>query len=176
MTGLIESTLNLSVTAIVILLFKRIFKNKLSAKWHVWIWALLAIRLVLPSLPESSFSIFNAIDIPESSVQINAKPSVTAEFSDSDVDRLIYGETQHMPSQPRENTSVSVPENIVTVETADEAYVERDNVEIKTDSISSVEIQTPKNESVPAYFEDKQHKTENNTINIDERWSVIQMN
>lgn len=71
MTGILESTVYLSVTAIIILLFKWIFKNKLSAKWHVLIWALLAVRLVLPSLPESSFSIFNAFDIP--SVQENVQ-------------------------------------------------------------------------------------------------------
>ena len=70
MTGLLESTVYLSVTALAVLLFKWIFKNKLSAKWHVLIWALLALRLVLPSLPESSLSIFNAFDIPDSEAQV----------------------------------------------------------------------------------------------------------
>ena len=74
MTGIMESTVYLSVTAIIILLFKWIFKNKLSAKWHVLIWVLLAVRLVLPSLPESSFSIFNAFDIP--AVQENVQEIV----------------------------------------------------------------------------------------------------
>ena len=91
MIGLIESTVYLSVTALVILLFKWIFKNKLSAKWHVWIWALLAIRLVLPSLPESSFSIFNAFDIPE-----NSDTEVREELGmpDYEKDKLIYGASE----------------------------------------------------------------------------------
>ena len=61
MSYLIESTLYLSVTALFLLIFKKLFKNRLPAKWHVWIWALLLIRLVVPSLPQSEFSIFNAV-------------------------------------------------------------------------------------------------------------------
>lgn len=77
MTGLLESTVYLSVTALAVLLFKWIFKNKLSAKWHVLIWALLALRLVLPSLPESSLSIFNAFDIPVSEAQVQEEAKET---------------------------------------------------------------------------------------------------
>lgn len=77
MTGLLESTVYLSVTALAVLLFKWIFKNKLSAKGHVLIWALLALRLVLPSLPESSLSIFNAIDIPDSEAQVQEEAKET---------------------------------------------------------------------------------------------------
>ena len=49
------------LTAAAILLFKFIFKNKLPAKWHVYIWALLIIRAFVPSLPESDVSIYNAV-------------------------------------------------------------------------------------------------------------------
>lgn len=58
-----EMTVYMTVTAVVLLLFKRIFKNKLSAKWQVWVWALLLVRLVVPNLPQSDFSIFNAVNI-----------------------------------------------------------------------------------------------------------------
>ncbi len=58
-----EMTVYMTITAVILLLFKRIFKNKLSAKWQVWIWGLLLVRLVVPVLPQSSFSIFNAVNI-----------------------------------------------------------------------------------------------------------------
>ena len=61
MTWLIQTTIYLTVTALFILGFKRIFKNLLPAKWHVWVWALLLLRLMIPSLPESRVSVYNAL-------------------------------------------------------------------------------------------------------------------
>lgn len=77
---LIQTTIFLSVTAIFILLFKQIFKNKLSAKWHVLIWALLLIRFAVPVLPESPVSVFNAARVSEESV-IQASYQVMADVS-----------------------------------------------------------------------------------------------
>ena len=61
MTMLIRMTVYMTVTALILLAFKNIFKEKLSAKWQVWIWLFLFIRLVVPALPQSDVSIFNAV-------------------------------------------------------------------------------------------------------------------
>lgn len=61
MMRIAEMSVYLTVTAVLILVFKRIFKEKLSAKWQLWIWALLLVRLFVPQLPESNISVFNAI-------------------------------------------------------------------------------------------------------------------
>ena len=65
MTFLFETTVHLTVTAFLIILFKKLFKNKLSAKWQVYIWALLFIRLLVPHLPQSEISVFNAVPVPQ---------------------------------------------------------------------------------------------------------------
>lgn len=61
-------TLKVSLTAIIILLFKKIFKNKISAKLHYGIWTILVIRILLSLFGNieflnigSSASIFNMI-------------------------------------------------------------------------------------------------------------------
>ncbi|SKC40134.1 extracellular solute-binding protein [Maledivibacter halophilus] len=48
-----------SITALVILFFKKIFKKRISPNWHYLIWIILLIRLIIPYAPESSLSIFN---------------------------------------------------------------------------------------------------------------------
>lgn len=48
-----------SIVAGIIILVKQLFKNKLSAKWHYYIWVLLIARLIIPYAPQSNFSIFN---------------------------------------------------------------------------------------------------------------------
>lgn len=57
---LITTSLMGSVTALLILLVKGIFKYKLSPKWHYYIWLLLVLRLMFPFTPSSPISIFNA--------------------------------------------------------------------------------------------------------------------
>ena len=61
MTNLIEMTVFVTVTTLLILLFKRLFKTKMSAKWHMWIWALLLVRFLVPTLPQSEVSVFNIV-------------------------------------------------------------------------------------------------------------------
>ncbi len=50
-----------SVTALIILVVKVLLKNKISPKWQILIWAILAIRLAVPVLPKSNISIFNSV-------------------------------------------------------------------------------------------------------------------
>ena len=127
MAGILESSLYLSVTAVVILLFKWIFKRKLSAKWHMWIWALLALRLVLPSLPESSFSIFNAFDIPKAEIQVekNLEETITKtpDFKSDDnpatTDVLVVMQDERVPS----NTIIEdVEKNSHVIPDANDAF------------------------------------------------------
>lgn len=50
-----------SLLAIVIILLKLVFGNKLNVKWHYYVWFLVLIRLLLPYAPECSFSAFNLL-------------------------------------------------------------------------------------------------------------------
>ncbi len=43
-----------AVLTVLILLVKALFKEKLSARWHYYIWFLLVARLVIPYTPEFS--------------------------------------------------------------------------------------------------------------------------
>ncbi len=65
MTTLLQHSLYLTVTALFLLIFKRIFKKKLSAKWQVLLWGLLLVRFLVPTLPQSEISVFNAIPTPQ---------------------------------------------------------------------------------------------------------------
>lgn len=56
---IMASTLMAVVLVILILIVKNIFKYKLGAKWHYFIWFVLLFRMILPWAPISSFSIFN---------------------------------------------------------------------------------------------------------------------
>lgn len=84
---LIQITIYLSVTALLIILFKQIFKNKLSAKWHVLIWAILLIRFVVPVLPSSGFSIFNATKIDEQTIIESSYQNVVIDFEENDIEQ-----------------------------------------------------------------------------------------
>ncbi|MTI55437.1 M56 family metallopeptidase [Geosporobacter ferrireducens] len=48
-----------TIAAIIILLIKKIFKNKISASCHYLIWMILLLRLIVPYCPESSVSVYN---------------------------------------------------------------------------------------------------------------------
>ncbi|MBW8350842.1 M56 family metallopeptidase [Bacillus sp. IITD106] len=48
-----------SIIAVFILMIRALFKKKLHPRWFFWLWLILVIRLMLPWVPESSFSLFN---------------------------------------------------------------------------------------------------------------------
>ena len=62
------SSTSASLLAIIIILLKLVFRNKLNVKWHYYVWFLVLIRLLLPYAPECSFSAFNLLgffsDVP----------------------------------------------------------------------------------------------------------------
>lgn len=63
MNYIIQTTVYLTVTSGFILIFKRLFKNKMSAKWHLYIWALLLVRFLMPPVIQSGISVFNVIPV-----------------------------------------------------------------------------------------------------------------
>lgn len=65
---LVHTTVYVTITALLIILFKLIFKNKIGAKWHVLIWLVLLVRIVVPVLPSSAFSIFNTAQIDDETI------------------------------------------------------------------------------------------------------------
>ena len=65
---LIQTTIYLTVTALFIILFKLIFKNRIHAKWHFLIWIILLIRLAVPILPSSPVSVFNAAKVADDTI------------------------------------------------------------------------------------------------------------
>lgn len=73
MEWLIKTTIEGSVLALIILLLKSIFKYKLSAKWHLYIWLILVVRILIPILPESDFAIFDSRPSVEIAENINTE-------------------------------------------------------------------------------------------------------
>ena len=66
---LIHTTVYLTITALFIILFKLIFKNRLKAKWHFLIWTVLLIRFIVPVFPSSPVSIFNTVKVDEGVIE-----------------------------------------------------------------------------------------------------------
>lgn len=85
---LIQTTIYLSITAVFILLFKLIFKNRLPAKWHVAIWALLLIRFVVPTLPSSPMSVFNTAKISDETIQQSSRHEIVTHINGQEIDNL----------------------------------------------------------------------------------------
>ncbi|MDF2544354.1 MAG: peptidase [Herbinix sp.] len=60
---LFQQNLSIGATAgfliVIILLVKKVFGKTISPRWQYIIWSLLIVRLLLPIIPESSFSIYN---------------------------------------------------------------------------------------------------------------------
>ncbi|SFE10335.1 bla regulator protein blaR1 [Paenibacillus catalpae] len=59
LTWIISTTLMASVLAVIILAAKWLLRDKLKPRWTYLLWLLLVLRLLLPWMPESSFSVFN---------------------------------------------------------------------------------------------------------------------
>lgn len=82
---LIHTTIYITITALFIILFKLIFKNRLKAKWHFLIWAVLLIRLLVPTLPSSPVSVFNTVKIDEDVVlQSSYQSHVTDTYANNE--------------------------------------------------------------------------------------------
>ncbi len=68
-----------SLLAVGLFLIKLLFRQKLSATWHYYIWFVLILRLLIPFTPPSSFSIFNLFpQHPDTISQTLPRPLVSA--------------------------------------------------------------------------------------------------
>lgn len=57
----INITITTTVTLLIVLIMKTLLKNRISPKWHFVLWGIIAVRLLIPVLPESDLSIFNRV-------------------------------------------------------------------------------------------------------------------
>lgn len=95
MDNFINIAITTSVTALIVLVVKEILGYRISPKWHFALWTILAIRLLIPVLPESDMSVFNNlpqvknVEVEELAIEINepahsikhaTKPIITGEI------------------------------------------------------------------------------------------------
>ena len=79
---LLNMTIGGTAVACVILVVKLLLKNRLTPKWHVYIWLILAVRLLIPGLPESDYSLMNTIPSAHNfTVAEDTKESIVSESS-----------------------------------------------------------------------------------------------
>lgn len=79
---LLNMTMGGTITACLILLIKQLLKNKLTPKWHFYLWIILAVRLMIPGLPESDFSLLNAIPATQNITMVQGINSNSADPAD----------------------------------------------------------------------------------------------
>src|SRR5881628_2110819 len=61
--GVARASWQACVLAALVLLARRAFGARLSARWRYNLWLLVLVRLVLPVTPASRFSLFNAVNL-----------------------------------------------------------------------------------------------------------------
>lgn len=76
---IVQGAVFTTATALLIIVFKLIFKNRISAKWHFLVWAILLIRLVFPVLPSTPVSIFNFAKMDEQSVTSSSVVNIVSQ-------------------------------------------------------------------------------------------------
>lgn len=94
---LINTAIYTTVTALFIILFKLIFKNRIKARWHFLIWGILLIRLVVPVLPSTPISVFNAVRVEDSVIEqssYQAEIIIPEEGKESDNIPIIKSQTE----------------------------------------------------------------------------------
>lgn len=64
----VESSIGASVVALFVLLIKKLFKHRISARIHYALWLIVVIRLLVPVFPSSSISIFTALEFSSNHV------------------------------------------------------------------------------------------------------------
>lgn len=103
-----------TIVGIVILLVKKIFKNKINPRYNYIIWMLLLIKLLIPFGPQSSISIFNNVPIDNNNVIIE---NIT---STKEVSKLDYNENKSYSGESTEKIDNNIvdsnkPINIIDV-------------------------------------------------------------
>lgn len=106
-TSVLKASLNASLAGIVILLIKRILKNKLSPRWHYLIWFVLIIKLLIPFGPPSPVSFFNTVYSKSYSIDF-----IQPEFNHNQQPSLISGETPSKSVQLPVDNQDNIDENV----------------------------------------------------------------
>ena len=73
----LEISLTSGAAILTIILFSKLTENRFRAKWRYWVWALLALRLVLPfniDMPKAPIK----VDVPRREMVITQSPSEEA--------------------------------------------------------------------------------------------------
>lgn len=98
-----------SILAIGLLIIKKLFRQKLSANWHYYIWFVLILRLIIPFTPPISFNVLNFIPQYQQAIDI---PQIS------------------MPSVPQKDKATSVIQvNTNNANTAQATVTEKDNAQ-----------------------------------------------
>lgn len=104
-----------SIFTIIIILVKQLFKNKLSAKWHYYIWILLIVRLAIPYVPQSNFSIINLFSNVSKGfqfLQVKTVPeSTTLNLSESKVNNFINNPIKNYTEIKKDDINENITEN-----------------------------------------------------------------
>jgi beta-lactamase regulating signal transducer with metallopeptidase domain/uncharacterized GH25 family protein/cytochrome oxidase Cu insertion factor (SCO1/SenC/PrrC family) len=74
---LLRTSWQASILVVLVLAAQWLFRRRLSARWQYSLWFLVVIRLAMPSLPSSSWSVFNVIHYSAAAV---APPPVAREL------------------------------------------------------------------------------------------------
>ena len=86
---LLLTTIQGSLSIILIVLLQLVLRRKLPVRWHYFLWVLLLIRLASPWLPESKMSIFNLV--PRSIQQGRIIESFSQSRKADPIDSYVYG-------------------------------------------------------------------------------------
>jgi len=121
-----------SILSIMIILIKGLFKNRLNANWHYYIWLLLVIRLIIPNAPESSLSIFNLL--PSTSQSIEISQNVTGSFDTNTPLSLLNEESTVKQSISTSNNNLQ--SEIIKKENVVES--KKNSTRLKSDMISII--------------------------------------
>lgn len=128
-----------SLLIVLILLAKTVFKEKLSARWHYYIWLLLIIRLVIPYTPEFSVNLNDLFpwirDTPRFQTENNAiglDNNLKAGLKSNDEGKAAEFNTVHDLALPDEKEAFKNPGNeksihsklkLMALETASKIWV-----------------------------------------------------
>jgi beta-lactamase regulating signal transducer with metallopeptidase domain len=62
-------SLQAGVLAVLVLLVQWLARDRLSPRWRCALWGLVLVRLMVPTLPEARWSVFNWMPLPTRSTQ-----------------------------------------------------------------------------------------------------------
>ncbi len=103
---LLWTTIQGSVLIVLIVLIQLILRRRLPVRWHYLLWALLLIRLAVPWLPESKWSIFNLV--PQSIQHGRIIESFSQSRRADPMDFYMYGRFASAPQTTNESEAASV--------------------------------------------------------------------